>query len=371
MASSPDISYCLPPDGKYDREGRVIIHVMSKRDRESGLPPQDGYFRIECTEEGHKIVCIPKLIVRLKAVTGTTKESKKKKKEDEILSFLAHEGQCLLTASYSNRLKEQLDEEYELMEVVDYLLDRKESEEIQECKNRMWSLGKRGNLEILQADIDRIRSEEEDKYLADMEIEPGKAGLIKEFLKDRNNARAWVIASRRELSIQGALLVEELKKCKELLLQAIQEKKSLVFQSSNWLVENDLGQYFFHGEYLWVPELQIQLKKSNEFENNIKILAALCRKSYMEFYSYSRLQNSVSVIHWIQTAQEINSNYCSDLKKSYLKRHLETLGFDWILIEHGNKGRPKLNNHAEQKPLTGRGANRRSIDPTSKRNKKR
>lgn len=371
MASSPDISYCPPPHGKYDRAGRVIIHVMSKRDRESGLPPQDGYFRIECTEKGHKVICIPKLIVRLKVATETAKERKKKKEEDEILSFLAHEGRCLLTASYSNQLKEQLEEEYALMEVVDYLLDREESEEIQECKNRMWLLEKSGNLEILQADIDRIRSEEDDKYLANMEIEPEKAGLIKEFLKDRNNAREWVVASRRELSIQGALLGEELEKCKELLLQSIQEKKSLVLQAGNWLIVNNFSQYFFYEEYLWSPDLQAKLEKDGKRKNFIKILTSLCKKAHIEGLSYENLQGIISLTKWKEANSEVNGNSNTEWIIPKLKRHLESIGFDWIFVKRDKVGRPKSNNYAEQKPLTQRGANRRSTDPTSKRNRKR
>lgn len=373
MPSSSGIPYCLPSDGKYDREGGVIIHMMSDKDRNSGVPPQDGYFRIECTPGGRRIVCIPKLIIRLKEATKTVRKSKKKQEEDEILAFLAHEGRCLLTASYGNQPKEQLKKEYELVEVVDNLLNREESEGIRECRNRMRSAGKIENLEHLQIEIDQIKSEEEDEYLVYMDIDPEEACFIKRLFKNRSCIEEWLEASRREIAIAEALLNESLKKSGELFLRAIQKKQALVFKSSSWIVENDLSQYFFHGEYLWTPELQNKLEGNGAFESSLKILTSLCRESYEKRCSYGSgcLQNSVSLTHWKQVDREVNINFREDWKKTYLKRHLESLGFDWILTEHEKKGRPKKNNSAKQKPLTGREANCRPTDPGSKRSRKK
>lgn len=374
MSSNPDISYCLPPDGKYDREGGMIIHMMSDKDRASGLPPEDGYFRIECTAGEHRIVCIPKLIMRLNSVMKTVRESKKKKKkkkkeEDEILSFLAHEGRCLLTASHSNQLKEQLKKEYELVDVVDNLLNREESEEIQDC---MRSIGQGENPALLQADIDRLRSEEEDKYLVDIDIDLEEARFIKSLLKDRNCAREWAEASRREISIEEAMLNETLKKSGEILLRAIQEKKSIVFKVGNWIVENDLGKYFFHHEYVWSPELQTQLEDDDQFKKGYPILVELCRRCHGKGLSYTNLEQTVSLKDCREIAREAENDFFEELQTQGFKRYLERLGFYWIFSNYGNeRGRPKTNKFVEQKPLSKREANRRSTDPASKRGRRK
>lgn len=372
MHSNPAFLYCLPPDGKYDREGRVIIHVMSGRDRKSGVPPQDGYFRIECTSGKHRIICIPKQIERLKVVTATAKKSKKKKKEDEILSFLAHEGQCLLTASYSNQFKEQLRRELEFIEVVDCLLNREEPEGIQESKDRIWSAGKGENLELLQADIDRIKSEEEDKYIVDMGIEPEEARFIKALLKDRNCAREWVEASRREITIEEAMLLEASKKSSELFLRAIQDKQALVLQASNWIVENDLREYFVHHEYVWSPELQTQLEESEWLKKGYPILVELCRRCHGKGLSYTNLEQTVSLKDCREIARVAKNDFFEELQTQGFKRYLERLGFYWIFSNYGNeRGRPKTNKFVEQKPLSKREANRRSTDPASKRGRRK
>ncbi|WP_417206189.1 hypothetical protein [Akkermansia sp.] len=368
MSSSSSIPYCLPPDGKYDREGGVIIHMMSDKDRNSGLPPQDGYFRIECTPGGHRIVCIPKLIMRLKSVTKTVRKSKKKKEEDEILFFLADEGRCLLTVSHSNQRKEQLEEEYELVDVVDNLLNREEFKEIQD---RMRSTCQGKNPEFLQADVDRLRSEEEDKYLVHTDIDAEEACFIKSLLKNRNCAREWVESSRREISIEKAILNETLKKSGEIFLRAIQEKKALVFKAGNWIVENDLGKYFFHHEYVWSPELQTQLEDDDQFKKGYPILVELCRKCHGKGLSYTNLEQTVSLKDCREIAWEAGNDFLEELQTQEFKRYLERLGFHWILTRYKKPGRPKNYNRIERKPLSGREANKRSTEPNSKRGKRK
>lgn len=277
-----------------------------------------------------------------------------------------------MTASHSNQLKERLRREYELIEVVDCLLNLGESEEIQESKNRMWSSGKEENLELLQADIDWIRSKEEDKYLVDMGIDPEEASFIKKLLKDRNNAREWVEASRREISIKEAVLIEVLKKSEELFLRAIQEKQTLFLQASNWIVENNLWEYFFHHEYLWSPDLQIQLEENDRLKKGYPILVELCRRCHGIGLFYTNLEQTVSLKNFREIAQEAGNDFFEELQTQEFKRYLEWIGFYWIFSNYGDeRGRPKTNNSVEQKPLREREANRRSTDPASKRSRKK
>lgn len=95
MLSSPDSLYCLPPDGKYDSEGGMIIYIMPDKDKNSGLPPQDGCFRIECALREHKIICILEQSIRLKTVVGIKKNNKKGTKHMNTFPFyLARDSVC-------------------------------------------------------------------------------------------------------------------------------------------------------------------------------------------------------------------------------------------------------------------------------------